>query len=82
MEVSAKNLSSRVGEVMACVERGESVVITYHGKPRARVVGLERDGETTGSKGEPAGFGMWKNHEEMQDVNAYVRGLRKSRHAG
>ena len=35
MEVSAKNLSSRVGEVLACVERGESVVITYHGKPRA-----------------------------------------------
>lgn len=82
MEVSAKNLRSRVGEVLACVERGESVVITYHGKPRARVVGLEQDGDTTGSKSEPAGFGMCKDHEEMQDVNAYVRDLRKSRHAG
>ena len=82
MEVTAKNLRARVGEVLACVERGESVVITYHGKPRARIVGLEQDGEATGSNCEPVGFGMWKNHEEMQDVNAYVRDLRKSRHAG
>ena len=82
MEVTAKSLRYRVGEILDCVERGESVVITYRGKPRARLVGLERDGETAGSSRETAGFGMWKNHEAMQDVNAYVRDLRKSRHAG
>lgn len=41
MEISAKALRSGVGDVLSCLDRGESVTITYRGKPRARLVGIE-----------------------------------------
>lgn len=82
MEITAKSLRNRVREALDCVERGESVLITYHGKPRARLVGIGKQRQSGKVGGEPAGFGMWKEHEDMLDVDAYVRGLRKPRHAG
>ena len=45
MEITAKALRSRVGEILACLDRGESVTITYRGKPRARLVGIESGSE-------------------------------------
>ena len=82
MEITAKGLRSRVGEALACVERGETVVITYRGKPKARLVGIEQRRKAEKVSGELAGFGMWKDHESMQDAGAYVGELRKLRHAG
>ena len=82
MEIPAKSLRSRVGEILACVDRGESVVITYRGKPRAKLVGIDEADETASDGGNFPGFGMWENHEEMRDVDAWLRGIRQSRHAG
>ena len=42
MEMTAKSLRNRIGEALACAERGESVTITYRGKPRARLVGIRQ----------------------------------------
>ena len=80
MEISAKALRSRVGEILACLDRGESVTITYRGKPRAKLVGIEGESETESRRGTvfPA-FGMWKNREDLTDVPTYVRDLRKGR---
>ena len=81
MEVPAKSLRSRVGEILACVDRGESVVITYRGKPRARLVGIDETGNPSAAGEGFPGFGMWQDHEEMQDVDAWLRGMRQPRHA-
>ena len=80
MEITAKGLRTRVGEVLRCVERGETVTVTYRGRPRARLVGIE---ENSGSASEetpssPA-FGMWKDRADMVDVEAHVRRLRAER---
>ena len=32
--MTAKDLRSKVGVALACVDRGETVTITYRGKPR------------------------------------------------
>ena len=83
MEIAAKTLRSRVGDILACLDRGESVTITYRGKPRARLVGIEsaRDDITRG--GEFPAFGMWRDRDDLTDVDAHVRGLREWRgHAG
>ena len=82
MKIPAKNLRSRVGELLACVDRGESVIITYRGKPRARLVGIDEAGETASNGEQFPGFGMWENHEGTRDVDAWLRGIRQSRHAG
>ena len=80
MEIAAKTLRSRVGDVLACIDRGESVTITYRGNPRARLVGIENEGATTPRDGgEFPAFGMWSDRDDLADVDAHVRGLRKGR---
>ena len=79
--MTAKDLRSKVGAALACVDRGETVTITYRGKPRARLVGVDPDqGLPTGGKEErmPA-FGMWRDRDDLADVEAHVRGLREGR---
>jgi len=79
MEISAKHLRTRVGEALDWVDRGETVVITYRGKPRAKLVGID-DGETAAPRQIPA-FGMWRDRDDMRNADAYVRNIRQSRHA-
>ena len=57
MEVTAKGLRTRVREVLDCVDRGEAVVVTYRGKPRARLAKVESAPAATATSG-IAGFGM------------------------
>ena len=64
-----------MGEALECVDRGESVTVTYRGKPRAKLVGIEPPCEETVS---PA-FGMWQDRSDMADVDAHVRRLRDER---
>ena len=80
MEITAKALRSRVGQVLACLDRGESVTITYRGKPRAKLVGIdaEQEEESRRDTDFPA-FGMWRDREDLSDVDAHVRELRKGR---
>ena len=77
MEVTAKGLRTRVREVLDCVDRGETVVVTYRGKPRARLVGIEPT--ATGKTAGIAGFGMWKDRVDLSDVDGFVRNLRRPR---
>ena len=79
MEISADGLRSRMAEVLACLDRGESVTVTWRGKPRARLVGIEPAHED----GVSPAFGMWKGRADMADVVTQVRRLRNERfHAG
>jgi len=78
MDVSAKGLRTRIGEILDCVERGEQVTVTYRGKPRARLVPIDVGEASTGGGGDPA-FGMWRDHDEKADVASYLRGLRHGR---
>ena len=79
--MTAKDLRSKVGAALACVDRGETVTITYRGKPRARLVGVDPDQELSmaGKEERMPAFGMWRDRDDMADVDAHVRGLREGR---
>lgn len=80
MEITAKALRGRVKDVLACLDRGESVTITYRGKPRARMVGIDPGSETASrGGGDFPAFGMWGDRDDLTDVDAHVRNLRKAR---
>lgn len=81
MQVTAKGLRTRVREVLDCVDRGETVVVTYRGKPRARLVKIESAPAGTGTPG-IAGFGMWKDRADLADVDRFVGDLRRTRDVG
>ena len=78
MKATAKDLRFHSRELLDTVSRGEEVVITYRGKPCAKLVPYEEENKV--KKGEKDDlFGIWKDYDEIQNVNEYVRNLRKGR---
>ena len=76
MKVTTKALRTHTREILECLDRGEPVTITYRGKPRAKLVSV--DEEKDFELDFPV-FGMWQDREDLKDVEAYVRDLRKGR---
>lgn len=76
MKATAKDLRFHSKELLDTVSRGEEVVITYRGKPCAKLVPLEKKKKI---REKEELFGVWKDHDETADVESYVKGLRKGR---
>jgi len=76
MRATAKDLRFHSKELIDSVKRGEEVVITFRGKPCAKLIPYQ---ELKNKKGKNELFGMWKDNEIGGDVNEYVRNLRKGR---
>ncbi|CAK8722130.1 Antitoxin [Candidatus Electronema halotolerans] len=76
MQATSKDLRFHTKKILDAARRGEEVVITFHGKPYAKIVPL--DEQATKDK-QNEFCGMWKNREDMNDVEEYVRKLRKGR---
>lgn len=78
MKATAKDLRLRTKELLDAVTRGEEVVVTYRGKPCARLVAIT---EQNIGKDKPCElFGIWKDHAQCDDVDGYVRQLRQTRY--
>jgi len=75
MKATAKDLRFHSRELLDTVGRGEEVIITYHGKPCARLVPYQH----TRNVKEDKLFGMWKENDEIENVEEYVRNIRKRR---
>jgi prevent-host-death family protein len=76
MKATAKDLRFNSKELLDTVNRGEEVVITFRGKPCAKLVPYEgKNGRNTKIEL----FGIWKDNDRIQNVDEYVRGLRKGR---
>ncbi len=76
MYSTAKELRFHTKELLESVTRGEEVIITYRGKPLAKLVPIEKSKKNLQDTEEL--FGIWKD-KEIDDVNSYVRNLRKGR---
>lgn len=74
MKATAKDLRFHTKRLLEAVERGEEVVITYRGEPRARLVPVD----PARRKRPPRArlFGMWSDREDVEDVASYLDGLR------
>jgi len=75
MKATAKDLRFHSRQLIDTVNRGEEVVITFRGKPCARLVPFEEQKSKVSSNV----FGMWKDHDLTENVDEYVRSLRKGR---
>ncbi len=74
MEATTKDLRLRTNELLAAVDRGEEIVITYRGRKRAKLGPMA--GEDRPARYNPA-FGLWRDRAE--EVDEYVRKLRQGR---
>ena len=76
MKATAKDLRFNSKELLDTVNRGEEVVITFRGKPCAKLIPYtEKNNGTVKNQL----FGIWKDNNMAQDVDKYVRRLRKGR---
>jgi prevent-host-death family protein len=76
MKATAKDLRFNSKELIDTVNRGEEVIITFRGKPCAKLVPYEEARVKT-AKNEL--FGVWSDNKDVEDVTKYVRNLRKGR---
>ena len=81
MEVTAKELREKPGQIIEHAARGAEVVITLRGKKKARLVSYRENSPLSNDAEEEADdiFGMWNDKDKIDDVAGYVRALRKGR---
>ena len=77
MRATAKELRFNSKKLLDVVSRGEEVIITYRGKPCAKLMPFTKD-DNKENQHDPL-FGIWKDHADSKDVVEYVRTLRKGR---
>lgn len=76
VRATAKELKFNSKKLIYSVNRGEGVIITFRGKPCAKLVPYQEIKNQT-EKNEL--FGMWEDNDMVNNVDEYVRGLRKGR---
>ena len=77
MQASAKDLRFYSKNLLDVVSRGEEVIITYRGKPCAKLAPLDEANKKE-SQADPL-FGIWIDHKLTKDVVKYIRNRRKGR---
>jgi prevent-host-death family protein len=76
MQATSKDLRFHTKKIIDAAMRGEEVIITFHGKPYAKIVPIA---ESKQENKQNEFCGMWKDRTDIDDVDIYVRNLRKRR---
>ncbi len=78
MKATAKDLRFHSKELLDTVRRGEEVLITYRGKPCAKLVPVEEAGVQS-DKESPELFGIWDDDDQVGSVQDFIDKARDSR---
>jgi len=78
MKATAKDLRFHTKEILESVFRGEEVIITYRGKPHAKLIPFNFTPKTKVEASNPL-RGIWKDHRESKDVYKYMHKIRGRR---
>lgn len=79
MKATTKDLRLRTPELIAATERGEEVLITFHGKPRAKLSPLSKQDKERAEVSQNPAFGLWRDQVGQESVEEQVRTLRQNR---
>jgi antitoxin (DNA-binding transcriptional repressor) of toxin-antitoxin stability system len=80
MKASVLDLRRRMADVIRALDRDEPVTILYRGKKKGILYPIRtpKRASPCAVSDHPA-FGMWKDRQEMRNVQAFVRMLREGR---
>jgi len=79
MQITTKQLRIQPGRIISQVNKGQEVTVTYRGEPLARIIPIMSKKNTALKKTEDELFGLWKGREGAEDVEQYVRNMRRGR---
>lgn len=77
MYSTAKELRFHTKELLESVSRGEEIIITFRGKPYAKLVPIGKSVKKSNETNEL--FGIWQDRADLENVNSYIRNIRKER---
>ena len=77
MIATAKDLRFHSKEILDTVSRGEEVIITFRGKPQAKLVPI--NSEKLKDNVKTTLFGIWRDNDNVKSGYDYVRKIRKGR---
>jgi len=77
MYVTLKELKRQPGRIVSMVSDGNEFIVTSRGIPKAKIIPLSQKEKK--EKPESGFYGMWADRDDMKDVDAYIRNLRKGR---
>jgi antitoxin (DNA-binding transcriptional repressor) of toxin-antitoxin stability system len=70
-----------MSDILRALDHGESVTLLYRGKEKALLIPWNANGGRKRLGGHPA-VGIWADRDDLKDVRAFVRRLRKGRARG
>ncbi len=73
--VTAKDLRFNLSYLFDLLGKGEDIMITYRGKAKAKLISHDK----IVSKKDDMLFGIWKDKTNENDVDTFVRNIRKGR---
>jgi prevent-host-death family protein len=79
MEITTKQLRIQPGRVISQVNNGQEITITYRGKACAKIIPINTKQNINLEEADNELFGMWKDRKDMENVDQYVRNIRKGR---
>ena len=80
MKASILDLRRRMGDVLRALEKNEPVTILHRGKEKGVIYPSPAKQARDVTVTQHPAFGMWKDRDDLQDVDQVVRNLRKTRH--
>lgn len=80
MKATVLDLKNKTREILEALDRGETVTLYHRGRKKADIVPAKAGPTSKEALMESPFFGMWKDREDMADVEAFVRKLREPRY--
>jgi prevent-host-death family protein len=80
MKASAKDLRCKTKEIIAALERGEAVILTYRGEEKGKIIPVSKKTAKSYDRREECSlFGIWRGNEKVANVDAYLDMVRGGR---
>lgn len=79
MKATAKDLRIHTKEIVEAIRRGEEIILTYRGKTTGKIIPVREEAPVAGKKAKDRLFGIWKDNDNVADVNDYIDKLRGGR---
>ncbi|GHV02850.1 hypothetical protein AGMMS50229_00360 [Campylobacterota bacterium] len=79
MNITTNQLRIQPGRIISQVNGGQEITVTFRGKACAKIVPIANQYNTTSEEIDSELFGIWKDRDDLLDVEQYVRNIRKRR---
>ena len=78
MNATVLDLRKNMKHILAVIDRNEQITLTYRGSKKAVIVPCNY-GKTRISTADHPVFAMWDDHDKLDDVDSFIRTIRKTR---